>query len=58
MITIGSRIIEEIMKQGMLTLEEDGEDYTLTWAANAPEQLTALVVDVIAKEINNADTEG
>lgn len=42
---IGSRIIEEIIKQGMVQVAEPdpGKDHLFVWKANAADQLDALV---------------
>jgi len=40
---IGHLIIDEIIKQRMVSAVFDGHGYVFTWAGSAPEQLEALV---------------
>lgn len=41
--TIGQRILEEIIKQGMVRATKVGDNYLFIWNGNASEQLDALV---------------
>ncbi len=43
--TIGQRILEEIIKQGMVRAEKVGENYIFIWNGNTEDQLSALVAE-------------